>query len=86
MPLQLIKELGYKDRKKLMGGLNMRDYIFQQTGISQSQGYKLEYIENNDLKLFNKILKEEVSIRQAYLDLKKINKGKYDTTKRSLKD
>lgn len=49
---QKLKCLGYKDRKQLMNGLTMRDYIFQQTGISQSQGYKLEYIEKNDLKLF----------------------------------
>ena len=68
---QEIKKLGYKKRTILMGGLNMRDYLFKQTGISQSQSYKLDYIDKSDRELYNKVIKEEISITKAYNNLKK---------------
>lgn len=71
---QEIKNLGYKDRNKLMGGVNLRKYLFKQTGISQTQVNKLEFIERNDLELYNKVLLEEVAISKVYLELKKSNK------------
>jgi len=65
-----IKKLGYKERKKLMGGLDLRKYLFKQTGISQTQVNKLEFIEKNDMELYQKVLKEEISVSKAYLNLK----------------
>ncbi|MBW2998843.1 hypothetical protein KY321_04860 [Candidatus Woesearchaeota archaeon] len=65
-----IKSIGYKKRKKLMGGKSMRDYVYQQTGISQSQGYKLEYIEKHDPNLFNELLENKHTIRSAYNQLR----------------
>ena len=70
---QELKKLGYKERKKFMGGIDMRKYLFQQTGISQTQFNKLGFIEKNNIELYNKVLKEEVSVSKAYLNLKKPN-------------
>lgn len=70
---QELKKHGYNERKKLMGGMDMRKYLFQQTGISQTHISRLEYIEKNDIKLYQKALEEEVSINKAYLDLKSSN-------------
>ncbi len=67
---QEIKKLGYKDRNKLTGGVKLREYLFKQTGISQTNFFKLEYIEKNDLEHYDKVLKEEVSISKVYLELK----------------
>ena len=69
-----LKNLGYKKSRKLMGGLDRRKYLSKQTGISQTQVSKLDFIEKNDLELYDKVLKEEVSIGKVYLDLKKSNK------------
>ena len=71
---QEIKKLGYKDRNKLTGGVKLREYLFKQTGISQTQVSKLDFIEKNNLELYDKVLKEEVSISKVYLDLKKSSK------------
>ncbi len=51
----------------------MRKCLFQQTGISQSQYYKLGLIEKSDVEFYNKVLEKEVSISKAYLDLNKMN-------------
>ncbi len=80
-----IKKLGYKDRKKLMEGVKMREYIYQQTGTSQSQNYRLEYIEKNNLKLYNKVLEGQISIKGAYNELKGMKSGKNDTVTKNLK-
>jgi len=74
---QEILNRGYKDRKILMGSLSMRDYLFKQTGISQTQDYRLGYIENTDSEIYNKVLEGVMSVNQGYLDLKKLN----ETTK-----
>ncbi len=71
---QEILNLGYKDRKKLMGNLSMRDYLYKKTGISQTQEYRLGYIENADSEIYNKVLKGVISVNQGYLNLKKSNK------------
>lgn len=71
---QELKNLGYKKRNKKMGGLDMRKYLFQQTGISQTQVNKLEKIKKNDIDLYNKVLKEEISVSKAHQNLKKLNK------------
>jgi|GEM_PF-3401724 len=78
-----IKKLGYKERKKMLDGIGMREYIFQQTGTSQTQKYRLEFIEKNNLKLFNQVVSGQVSTLEAYNYLKgltnktsKINVGK----------
>ncbi len=68
---QEIKKLGYKKSGELMGGIKLRDYLYKQTGISQSQIFKLGYIEKNDIELYNKVLLEEISIGNAYKSLKK---------------
>ena len=67
---QNMKELGYGERRQIMNGLSLREYLFKETGISQSNGYKLEYIKNRNETLYNKVLSEEISIRKAYLTLK----------------
>ena len=69
-----LKKIGYKERNKFMGGVKLREYLFKQTGISQTQVSKLEFIKKNDLELYTKVLKEEVSISKSYLELKKSNK------------
>ena len=68
---QEIKKLGYKDRAKLMGGLNLRDYLYKQTNISQTQVARMTFIEKNDSELYNKVLKGEITICKGYLELKK---------------
>ena len=68
---QELKKHGYKERKKLMGGIDMRKYLFQQTGISQTHVARLKYIEKNDSELYNKVLEAEASISKAYLNIKK---------------
>lgn len=72
---QELKKLGYKKSKKIMGGLDMRKYLFQQTGISQTLVSRLAYIEMTDVELYNRVLREEISVSRAYLDLKKSNDG-----------
>ncbi len=71
-----LKKLGYKERKIKLDGVNLRKYLFKQTGISQTQVNKLEFIERNDLELYNKVLLEEISVSNAYKDLKKLNNTK----------
>ena len=70
---QELKKHGYKERKKLMGGILKRKYLFQQTGISQTLVNRLENIENKDKELYNKVLKEEVSVSKAYSILKNVD-------------
>ena len=70
------KTHGYRERKKLMDGIDRRKYLFQQTGISQTLVNRLENIEKNDSELYNKVLREEVSISKAYIDLKNKNDTK----------
>lgn len=67
---QKIKNLGYKERKKQMGSLSLRDYLFKQTGISQTQISRLAYIENTDSEKYNEVLEGTISINQCYLELK----------------
>ena len=59
-----------------MDGIDRRKYLFQQTGISQTLVNRLENIEKNDSELYNKVLREEVSISKAYIDLKNKNDTK----------
>jgi len=67
-----IKKMGYKDRKKIMGGVGMRDYIFQQTGVSQKTEHQLSFVEQNNPKLAEMVLTGEISIKRAYQEIKKI--------------
>ena len=69
---QETKKLGYKERKELMGGINMRDYLFKQTGISQTQNYRLEHIEKTNSEIYNRILKGDITVNQGHLELKKL--------------
>lgn len=80
-----IKKLGYKDRKKIMDGITMRDYVFQQTGISKSQNHRLEYIEKNNLNLYNKVLEGQISTKRAYQELKGLKNGTNDDISKTLK-
>jgi len=73
---QEIKNLGYKDRGKLMGGLKMRPYLCKQIGISQTQVNRLAYIEKTNSEIYNKVLEGNMSINKGYTDLKKLNKTK----------
>ena len=59
-----------------MGGIDMRKYLFQQTGISQTLISRLENIESKDKELYNKVLEEKVSMSKAYIDLKNKNDAK----------
>lgn len=70
---QELKKHGYKERKKLMGGILKRKYLFQQTGISQTLVNRLENIEKNDSELYKKVLKKEISITKAYSILKNVD-------------
>lgn len=81
-----VKKLGYKDRKKLMDGISMRNYIFQQTGISKSQNHRLEYIEKNNLNLYNKVLEGQISTKSAYQELKGFKDGKDNDISKTLKN
>ncbi len=73
---QELKKHGYKERKKLMGGILKRNYLFQETGISQTLVNRLENIENKDKELYNNVLEGKVSITKAYLDLKQSKETK----------
>ena len=66
-----IKQMGYKDRKKIMGGVGMRDYIFQQTGVSQKTEHQLSFVEDKNPKLAEMVLTGEISIKRAYQEIKK---------------
>ena len=71
---QEIKKLGYKKSRELMNGMKLREYLFKQTGISQTQVNKLEKNKKNDIDLYNKVLKEEISVSKAFKNLKnKVN-------------
>ena len=70
---QELKKHGYKERKKLMDGIDRRKYLFQQTGISQSLVNSLENIEKNDSELYKKVLMEEISITKAFSILKNVD-------------
>ncbi len=71
---QELKNLGYNKSRELMGGLDMRKYLSKQTGVSQTLISKLDYIEKNDVELYNNVLKEEISVSKAHQNLKKLNK------------
>ena len=66
-----IKKMGYKDRKKIMGGVGMRDYIFQQTGVSQKTEHQLSFVEDKNPKLAEMVLTGEISIKKAYQEVNK---------------
>jgi len=68
---QKMKKFGYKQRTEIMGGVTLREYLFKQTGISQTQVYRLEFIERNSKDLYQKVLMSKVSITKAYFELKK---------------
>ena len=68
-----IKKMGYKDRKKIRGGVGMRDYIFQQTGVSHKTEHQLSFVEDKNPKLAEMVLTGEISIKKAYQKIKKIN-------------
>lgn len=68
-----IKKMGYKDRKELMGGMKMRDYIFKQTGVSQTIEYQLSLVEQENPKLAEMVLTGELSIKKAYQQVKTNN-------------
>ena len=81
-----IKKMGYKDRKKIMGGVGMRDYIFQQTGVSQKTEHQLSFVEQNNPKLDEMVLTGEISIKRAYQEIKKIDSPKGIDVKGDLND
>lgn len=65
-----ILKLGYMVRRQLVEKMNMRDYIYKETSISQSQFHKLEYIPNHDQTLFIDIGSGKKTIREVYLELR----------------
>ena len=81
-----IKKMGYKDRKKIMGGVGMRDYIFQQTGVSQKTEHQLSFVEQNNPKLAEMVLTGEISIKRAYQEIKKIDSQSGIDIKKDLDD
>ena len=81
-----IKKMGYKDRKKIMGGVGMRDYIFQQTGVSQKTEHQLSFVEQNNPKLAEMVLTGEISIKRAYQEIKKIDSPNGIDIKKDLDD
>lgn len=81
-----IKNMGYKDRKKLMGGMGMRDYIFQQTGVSQSTEYQLSLIESKNPKLAEMVLTGEISIKKAFQQVNQTKKSNSDKINKQLKE
>ena len=81
-----IKKMGYKDRKKIMGGVGMRDYIFQQTGVSQRTEHQLSFVEQNNPKLAEMVLTGEISIKRAYQEIKKIDSPNGVDIKKDLDD
>jgi len=81
-----IKKMGYKDRKELMGGMKMRDYIFTQTGVSQKTEYQLSVVEKENPKLAEMVLTGELSIKGAYQRVKKKPKTKTQETKEKIEE
>ena len=65
-----IKKLGYKERRKILGESNLREYISKETGISQSQYYKLKYIQENSPDKLELIDSERTTVRNVYRELK----------------
>ena len=56
-----------------MGGVGMRDYIFQQTGVSQKTEHQLSFVEDRNPKLAKMVLTGEISIKRTYQEIKKID-------------
>ena len=79
-----IKKMGYNDRKKLMGGVGMRDYIFQQTGVSQKTEHQLSVVEDRNPKLAEMVLTGEISIKKAYQEVNKKPKTQISEVKDKL--
>ncbi|MCZ2845827.1 MAG: hypothetical protein O2U61_04925 [Candidatus Bathyarchaeota archaeon] len=69
-----VKKKGYKSRKKLMGNTSMRSYIYEQTGLSQSQHYKLSYIKEHSPQMLDRIDSGELTVRNVYHELKGLDK------------
>ena len=65
-----MKKLGYKKRNEVMGGMNMREYIYKETDISQSQFNKLAYIQEKDPSQFKHIENGKKTIGEICLELK----------------
>ena len=70
-----IKKLKHIERKRIMKGLSMRNYLYEQTGISHTQYNRLGYIEKKDNMIYNKVIEGQVSVNKAYHDLKKSEKS-----------
>jgi len=68
---QQMKKLGYKQRSQIMDEDTLREYLFKQTGISQTQVSRLGYIKINNSELYANVLQGKVSITKAYFELKK---------------
>jgi len=62
-----LKKLELKKRKKIMGELNLREYLYKETYISQGQFNRLEYIRDTDPSQFNLIESGEKTIREYAL-------------------
>ena len=69
-----------------MGGVGMRDYIFQQTGVSQKTEHQLSFVEDKNPKLAEMVLTGEISIKRAYQEIKKIDSPKGIDVKGDLND
>tara|TARA_R110000868_G_scaffold175781_2_gene412999 strand:- start:3215 stop:4066 length:852 start_codon:yes stop_codon:yes gene_type:complete len=71
--LNRVKNLPIKKRKKLLKGTNLRKYIFNVTGVSQTQYSRLKYIRDNSLDGLDRIDSGETTVRQLYHELKGID-------------
>ena len=63
---EYIKSLPPSERKRILQGTTMRDYISKETGISRTSIHNLEFIEKHQPLLLKDIEEGKISIMDAY--------------------
>lgn len=65
-----LKKQGYIKRRETLFDLSLREYLYQKTGISQTQSYRLMILKEKNLTLFHLVLDDKVTLNKAYLKVK----------------
>jgi len=73
---EYIKSLPPSERKRILQGTTMRDYISKETGISRTSIHNLEFIEKHQPLLLKDIEEGKISIMDAYSLVKSSLEGR----------
>lgn len=82
------KSLTPKQRNKLLDGVKIQDFIYNETGLNRQTNYHLDFIEENDSEIFEEVSLGKLSPSKAYEIVKsKLNGNdiQYDSTMSDVK-